>query len=443
MKKIFTLFALMVVFGAMSFGQNRWNFAGYFPDSTFAKKATGVHGLAVDPAGKIWVQWYGRTDSIFTGAPPTGYTGTLTIQVFNPDGTPAPFSPLKVLQGAGVTDTLFSSTAPSGAVAVTNRGLRRDHQGNILASIFDRVYRLNYQTGAVMNKVVSGAGASITAVGVDTLGEFFVQTVAPGNPVKIWASNFSSLGNVTDLGVGFCRATEVSKEGNDFYSLSYTFPGILRYHSDFGSFGPYICGPNDTLRRGIVCESAVWNPTRTRLWISSGYVGAAPASTYPHNTWYAWNTANNTFTDSLKWKFYNLDSAATRPRAIAFSNDGLTAYVGCFGAGTYPSLEKFTYGPSSVEPDPGVLPTAFTLSQNYPNPFNPSTEIKFTLTKSGFVTLNVYNMLGQEVATLVNESLGVGGYTTRLDASNLPSGTYLYRLTANGQSISKKMMLVK
>ncbi|MBI5471282.1 MAG: T9SS type A sorting domain-containing protein, partial [Ignavibacteriae bacterium] len=82
-------------------------------------------------------------------------------------------------------------------------------------------------------------------------------------------------------------------------------------------------------------------------------------------------------------------------------------------------------------------------SQNYPNPFNPATEIKFTLTKSGFVTLKVYSTLGQEVATLVNEELGVGGYTSHFDASKLSSGTYIYRLTANGQSISKKMMVVK
>ena len=85
----------------------------------------------------------------------------------------------------------------------------------------------------------------------------------------------------------------------------------------------------------------------------------------------------------------------------------------------------------------------FELSQNYPNPFNPSTEIKFTLTKGGFTTLKVYNMLGQEVATLVNENLGVGAFKATFDASNLTSGTYLYRLTANGQSISKKMMLLK
>ncbi len=443
MKKLATLAALTIALAAMGFAQNRWNFAGYFPDSTFAKKATGVHGIAVDPAGKVWVGWFGRSDSVLTSG--GTYVGIVPIYVFNANGTQAAFSPIKVLQGAGVNDTLFSS----GAGAISNRGMRRDQQGNILASVFDRVYRINYQTGAVMNKVVAGGGNSITSVGVDTLGEFFVQTVVGGFPIKIFASNFSSLGNVTDTSRGFCRTSEVSKDGNDFYSANYTLHSVYRYHSDFGSFGPYVVGPNDTLMKGFDCESMGWNHNRTRLWASSGSANDRPnrypgvTTNYTFNTWYAFNPTNFSITDSLKWKWYNTDSANTRPRGIAFADDGVTAYVGCFGAGTYPSLEKFTYGPSSVEPDPGVIPTSFTLSQNYPNPFNPATEIKFALTKSGFVTLKVYSTLGQEVATLVSEELGVGGYTSHFDASKLSSGTYIYRLTANGQSISKKMMVVK
>lgn len=446
MKKLITICALVVALGSMSFAQNRWNFAGYFPDSTFVKKATGVHGLAVDPDGKIWVQWYGRTDSIQNAN--LSYTGTLNIFVFNPNGTQASFSPMKVLQGAGVTDTLFSSAAPSGATALSNRGLRRDHNGNIIASIQDRLYRLNYQTGAVMNKV-SGIAGVTTAVGVDTLGEIFVNPVLPGNPVRIYASNFSSLGNVTDSSRGFCRTGEASKDGNDYYSAGYSNHAVLRYHSDFGTFGPYIVGPNDTLMKGFDCESMTWNPTRTRLWACAGSKADAPnrypgvTTNYGVNRWYAFNPTNFTITDSLIWNFYNTDSANTKPRALAFSNDGLTAYVGCFGAATYPSLEKFTFGPTSVEPDPSVIPVAFTLSQNYPNPFNPSTEIKFTLTTSGFTTLKVYNTLGQELATLVNENLNVGGYTSHFDATNLSSGTYIYRLTTNGQTMSKKMVLMK
>ncbi len=439
MKKLATLFVLIVALSVMSFAQNRWNFAGYFPDSTFAKRGSGVHGLAVDPAGKIWVQWFGNTDSI-QDATSGLFKPCRALYVFNPNGTQASFSPIKTIVVGGVRDTLYNS----------NRGLKADHQGNILVSSFDALYRVNYQTGAGMNKVLPQANNTLTAVAADTLGEIFAAKVLTGTgPIQIFASNFSSLGNVVDTSLGFSRTIEVSKNGNDVYFPAYTLHRILRYHSDFGSFGPYVVGPNDTLFKGFDCESMAWNQTRTRLWASAGSAADRPnrypgaATNYSINTWYAWNPANGTITDSLKWKYYNTDSANTRPRGVALSPDGLTAYVGCFGASSYPSLEKFTFGPSSVEPDLSVIPTAFTLSQNYPNPFNPSTEIKFTLTKSGFVTLKVYSMLGQEVATLVNEDLGVGGYTSHFDASRLSSGTYMYRLTANGQSISKKMMLVK
>jgi len=446
MKKIVTtLFVLTLLYSAV--GQAQWNFAGYFPDSTFAKKATGVHGIAVDPLGKIWVQWFGRTDSLPdpNSVPPGLFYGTLSIFVFNPNGTQAPFSPMKVLFGPGVNDTLW--TAPA-ARAVSNRGLRADISGNILISIFDRVYRVNYLTGLVMNKVVSGANNSITAVGVDTLGEFFVQTVVGGFPVKIWASNFSSLGNVTDTSRGFCRTSEASKNGNDFYSAGYTNHCILRYHSDFGTFGPYVVGPNDTLFKGFDCESMGWNPTRTRLWASAGSANDRPnrypgaTTNYSMNTWYAWNPTNGAITDSLKWFWYNADSINTRPRAIAFSPDGNTAYVGCFGAGTYPSLERFTRV-TGVEPDPNVIPTGFILAQNYPNPFNPTTTIRFTLDKAGETSLIVSDVAGRMVADLAHGYLTAGGYTARFDASNLASGTYFYTLTHNNQSITKKMLLTK
>tara|TARA_R110000868_G_scaffold306734_4_gene568172 strand:+ start:40570 stop:42786 length:2217 start_codon:yes stop_codon:yes gene_type:complete len=85
----------------------------------------------------------------------------------------------------------------------------------------------------------------------------------------------------------------------------------------------------------------------------------------------------------------------------------------------------------------------FRLSQNYPNPFNPSTNISFTLPASGEVNLTVYNLLGQEVATLVNNRMGSGSHSVRFDASRLSSGVYIYRLVSEGFSQTKKMMLIK
>ena len=91
----------------------------------------------------------------------------------------------------------------------------------------------------------------------------------------------------------------------------------------------------------------------------------------------------------------------------------------------------------------GETPTGFVLRQNYPNPFNPSTSFEFRISSLGFVSLKIFDFLGREVATLVNEVRPAGVYTVRWDASSLPSGVYLYRLQAGAFSDLKKMILLK
>ncbi len=85
----------------------------------------------------------------------------------------------------------------------------------------------------------------------------------------------------------------------------------------------------------------------------------------------------------------------------------------------------------------------YALAQNYPNPFNPTTQIHFELPQSGFVTLKVFDMVGREVATLVNDPRNSGSYTVRFDATNLSSGLYVYRLSAGSYSSVKKMIVMK
>lgn len=88
-------------------------------------------------------------------------------------------------------------------------------------------------------------------------------------------------------------------------------------------------------------------------------------------------------------------------------------------------------------------PTGYTITQNYPNPFNPTTNIKYTVPVSEMVILKVYNILGQEVASLVNQEQRAGTYTIDFNASRLASGVYLYRLQSGGLSLTKKMTVIK
>jgi len=86
---------------------------------------------------------------------------------------------------------------------------------------------------------------------------------------------------------------------------------------------------------------------------------------------------------------------------------------------------------------------SFDLHQNYPNPFNPKTLINYDLKKSGFVTLKIYDVLGNEVAILKNEKQNAGSYEVEFDATNFPSGVYFYKLTSDNISLTKKMLLTK
>jgi len=100
-------------------------------------------------------------------------------------------------------------------------------------------------------------------------------------------------------------------------------------------------------------------------------------------------------------------------------------------------------GPTGVTSTGSEVPATYSLSQNYPNPFNPTTSIKFDVAKTGIVKLNVYDMSGKLITSLVNQNLSAGTYTTSLNASNISSGVYFYRLESEGFTDTKKFMLIK
>lgn len=129
------------------------------------------------------------------------------------------------------------------------------------------------------------------------------------------------------------------------------------------------------------------------------------------------------------------------------SQSGLFAFPG--NADTVRTSQMFlrvspiVIGTTSVgKPDDG-LAASFKLSQNYPNPFNPATKIDYTVAREGQVSIKVYNMLGQEVATLLNEHLSPGTYQVTFDGAGLPSGVYMYTMKAGSYTESRKMILMR
>lgn len=98
---------------------------------------------------------------------------------------------------------------------------------------------------------------------------------------------------------------------------------------------------------------------------------------------------------------------------------------------------------TNIDENSTAVPSAYELKQNYPNPFNPSTKIKFALPQAEFVSVKVYDVLGNEVATLVNQELSSGSYEIQFNANSLSSGVYFYKLITSNYTETKKMNLIK
>lgn len=424
MKKIVSVATVLLLLLGVKVNA-QWVNEGAWPNASYLGQN---HAMDVDGEGKVWVSNYSSDTTI-------GGASYRTIKVFNPDGSQASFSPIIAVQGNGINDSLKAATL----------GMRRDHNGDMLlvtgTSTVQYLYRFNHQTGAAMNKVEIGYESSTPiAPTVDDQGNIYIGPVFPAFPIKIYDADFNYIGDAVTSTTGFSRTLLVSSDGLTLYHPVYSTNTIMIYtrpdeFSEFDSTGAIV---------GPACESIAWNPATGKLWFSGGsYFNLPTDPKYTPNTWYEYDFTANDVTDSLKWEFTTPQSPDERPRAIAFSLDGKTAYIGCFGQTGYPLIQKVVNTSVDVKPDPNTTVTNYDLSQNYPNPFNPTTEIKFTVAKEGFVTLKVYDVLGKEVANLVSEQMPAGAYTVDFNASDLSSGTYIYTLSVNGVSISKKMMLLK
>jgi hypothetical protein len=148
--------------------------------------------------------------------------------------------------------------------------------------------------------------------------------------------------------------------------------------------------------------------------------------------------------DGTSWTAVNTGLTNTDIRTLSFfpaSGPGANIFAVNFNGDIWkrPVSEIVT----SLESPETDLPVQFNLEQNYPNPFNPSTKIGFGVQGSGFVSLKVYNVLGREVATLVNEKKVAGEYSVNWNASSMSSGVYFYRLQVGSFAETKKLILLR
>lgn len=176
-----------------------------------------------------------------------------------------------------------------------------------------------------------------------------------------------------------------------------------------------------------------------------------------------WTAVNNGLTDHnvRSFAFWGTNLFAGTSYGVFLStdygtswtaiNNGLTnTYVTSLAvlgtnlfAGTSRGVWRRPLSEMSIQSLSNEVPEQYSLEQNFPNPFNPVTNLEFGISKLGFVTLKIYDLLGKEVAKLVNEKLSPGRYRVEFDVSGLPSGVYFYRLETEGFLETKSMVLLK
>ncbi len=219
---------------------------------------------------------------------------------------------------------------------------------------------------------------------------------------------------------------EIDSTGVD--SLTYKDPNLILTRPDLPTIKP------DTTAPYVEITSPEQDSTYTSHVTNLEYL---VDDANPDSTWFSLN-GGLTKTD------YFGDSPITDIRSEQGENTWVVYHKDLVGHMSSDTV-RFDVDTTSVgiagEP---VLPLEYTLKQNHPNPFNPLTKIEYTLPERGHVELNVYNAIGREVKTLVDEVQGPGGYTVNFSSENLPSGVYLYQLrTESGYTDTKKMAVVK
>jgi len=151
---------------------------------------------------------------------------------------------------------------------------------------------------------------------------------------------------------------------------------------------------------------------------------------FDNTSWTASSTVYSTAATGMTWAQYQDNSAGCDFTGGSMqSNRPNVCFVYQTGTG--------------VGNNGSMLPSKYELNQNYPNPFNPVTNIKYQITNNSFVSLKIYNILGEEVASLINNQQNAGTYEINFDAANFASGVYFYRLEAGINTDIKKMILIK
>ena len=270
-------------------------------------------------------------------------------------------------------------------------------------------------------------------------------TVVTGDPAfGSGSSNFPGASLVTVVENAY---TYVKAEGNSYFTMGVFTQDAIRKYTDMQKLMEYPFSFSSSFADDYKCYTT----------LQDGEIRSNGNVTVTADAWGTLVLPSGTYSNALRIKtvINNTDSILFGGGFVFGSTNttyswyvsgtkvpvfSISYFVGDFG--DLKSVSYVTQSSTGIEHHSGIA-DGYTLEQNFPNPFNPSTTIDFSISRQGFTSLKVYDMLGKEVAVLVNGNLGAGAYSATFDAAALPSGVYFYKLETEGFTSVKKMTLIK
>jgi len=354
-----------------------------------------------------------------------------------------------------------------------------------LSSTFDEAHGITVdQTG---NVYVTGYTRT------NNIGDYLTLKINSNGDV-LWAKKYNGPSNGDDGAVGLVLDaaganvyitgySQGTSSGYDFFTIKYNastgdslasaryngtgnaidYPvGIAKDESD----NIYVCGLSYGANAHVNYATVKYNSSLVQQWVSryvgnsgddypsalaykSGYVYVTGASLGAGQGYDFLTVRYNAVTGAEIWNKRDNGEAGGNDYASGIAVfDSTSVYVtgsSAWGSPTGTDYLTFRYSqnPVGIKRISENVPAGFKLMQNYPNPFNPETYIKFEVPKASFIKVFVYDILGREIATLVNQKLEPGSYQVNWNAADQTSGIYFYRLVSETYSDTKKMILVK
>ena len=306
-----------------------------------------------------------------------------------------------------------------------------------------------YTASDSLNSTAPDRSITFRRAGLLALSQDFVDAAFPppfwgldigGGPTQFWTRNSAGGYNT---GVGSAKY--------DYWSAVLTTPVQTLTSNQF----PAAAAPNNYLRfnyshafylfgadlapDSCIVETSTNNGT---TWTSLLRMGASQTLSSGYNSSSIMSTVGGPFAGAFtptvagQWatKIIPMPAGTNKVRFMAKTGYGNNLYIDNITSGLITGLGGNTLS---------FTPEKYELAQNFPNPFNPTTKISYSIPHQGLVTLKIYDVLGKEVMTLVNEQKSIGNYEVTFDGANMSSGAYFYRLEAGSFKDIKRMVLIK